>query len=384
MPERIYLDNAATSWPKPETVYQTIDRWQRQCGASSGRGVYREAIESQQIVDRCRRAIGMLINAKSPEQVIFTCSGTDALNLAIQGVVAPGDHLIASDADHNSVLRPLRMLERKGVAVSIVPLVDGVIDVEKLRSELRASTKLVIVNHASNVTGQIQPVEEIASIVREHGALLLVDAAQSLGHLPIDVQRLGIDLLASPGHKGLWGPLGTGVLYVGDRVAEVLRPLRWGGTGSKSVEEHQPTELPDRLEAGNLNVPGIAGLLAGIESLQSIGIDKILTHEQSLRATLIAGLAEIPGITLHGDTSGPALGVLSLSIDGIDPLELATLLDANWSIQTRAGLHCAPRMHAILGTSPAGTVRLSVSHFTSAEQIDITIDALRSVAEAMQ
>lgn len=383
-PERIYLDNAATSWPKPEAVYQAVDRYQRSCGASSGRGVYSHAIESQQLVDQCRRSLATLLGASDPARVIFTSSGTDALNLAIQGILAPGDHVIASDADHNSVLRPLRMLEGRGLALSIIPLADGRIDLEKIERAVRPSTKLVCVNHASNVTGIVQPLSEIAAICQRTGALLLVDAAQSLGHLPIDVAALGCDLLASPGHKGLWGPLGTGLLYVGDRVSELLRPLRYGGTGSRSVEETMPTELPDRLEAGNLNLPGIAGLGAGVREVLQVGVAAIAKHEQQLRAELIAGLSSIAGVQLYGAHPGAAaVGVVSLNVEGIDPLELASLLDANFGMQVRAGLHCAPRMHLSLGTAPTGTVRLSLSHFTTSSQVASAVEAIRNIAEAM-
>src|SRR6476659_1810032 len=266
---RIYLDNAATSWPKPEAVYDAVDRYLREIGAPNGRSSYRTAMESNRIVDRARRAVAALLGVREASQVVFGFNCTDVLNLAIRGIVRPGDHVVTTVCDHNSVLRPLRALfEDSGAKLSYVPCDHLVfISPDDVRAALRPQTRLVAVNHASNVTGAIQPVEEIGRVVRESNAFYLVDAAQSLGHVPIDVQSLDADLLAAPGHKGLLGPLGTGVLYIRPGVEHDLKPLRCGGTGSQSDEDRQPDVMPDKYEPGNHNLAGLAGLAAATDFL---------------------------------------------------------------------------------------------------------------------
>ncbi len=268
--QRIYLDNAATSWPKPEAVYEAVDHYLREIGAPNGRSGYSHAQESNRIVDKARRGVAALIGAREHSQVVFGFNCTDVLNIAIRGIVRPGDHVVTTVCDHNSVLRPLRALsEDSGVKVTYVPCDgQGFISPADVRAALRPETRLVAVNHASNVTGAIQPVEEIGRVVRESDAYYLVDAAQSLGHVPIDVQSLDADLLAAPGHKGLLGPLGTGVLYIRPGVERHLKPLRCGGTGSQSDEDRQPDVLPDKYESGNHNLAGLAGLAAATDFLR--------------------------------------------------------------------------------------------------------------------
>ena len=385
MPDhRIYLDNAATSWPKPEAVYAAVDRYQREIGAPNGRSGYREAVEANRIVERARQGIAELIGADDPTQIVFGSNGTDVLNLAIRGIVRPGDHVVTTVCDHNSVLRPLRALgEQAGVEVSYVPCDGaGFVSPDDVRVALRPDTRLVAVIHASNVTGAIQPIEQIGRIVREHGALFLVDAAQSLGHVPLDVSRFEVDLVAAPGHKGLLGPLGTGVLYIRPGVERQLEPLRYGGTGTRSDEDRQPDELPDKYEPGNHNLLGLAGLVAACEFLARTSIEAIQAHHIALTARLLERLQELDGLTVHGPRStAHRTSVVSITIDGYDPQELAAVLESLHRIQCRAGLHCAPRMHAALGTTAGGgTLRLSPGYATTLDKIDLVAAALEEVA----
>ena len=381
---RIYLDNAATTWPKPESVYAAVDRYQREIGAPNGRSGYREAIEANAIVERARQGVAELMGADDPLQIVFGSNGTDVLNLAIRGVVRPGDHVVTTVCDHNSVLRPLRALgEQAGVEVSYVPCnAEGLVSPDEVRAALRPNTRLVAVVHASNVTGAIQPIEAIGRIVREHGALFLVDAAQSLGHVPLDVSQFEVDLVAAPGHKGLLGPLGTGVLYIRLGVERELNPLRYGGTGSRSDEDRQPDELPDKYEPGNHNLPGLAGLVAACEFLARKSIAAIHAHQTALTARLLGRLQEITGCTVHGpQTTAQRTSVVSITVDGYDPQELAAVLEASHRIQCRAGLHCAPRMHEALGTTAGGgTLRISPGYSTTLDEIDLVATALEEVA----
>jgi cysteine desulfurase family protein len=385
---RIYLDNAATSWPKPEPVYEAVDWYQREIGGPNGRSGYREALEANCVVERARRGVADLIGAADPRQVIFGCSGTDVLNLAIRGVVRPGDHVITTVCDHNSVLRPLRALrEQNDVTVTYVPCDGhGFVSPDDIRAAMRPNTRLVAVIHASNVTGAIQPIAEIGTVVRESDAHFLVDAAQSLGHVPIDVRRFDVDLLAAPGHKGLLGPLGTGVLYIRPGVERELQPLRFGGTGTQSDEDRQPDVLPDKYEPGNHNMLGLAGLVAATEFLKQHSIIAIEQHHTKLVGHLLDRLRGIDGLTIHGPHSAAdRTSVVSITVDGYDPQELAAMLEASHRIQCRAGLHCAPRMHESLGTSAGGgTVRLSPGFTTSLDEIEKVAAALEEIASGAQ
>lgn len=382
---RIYLDNAATSWPKPEAVYRAVDDYQRRLGAPAGRGAYSEAAETERIVAACRQKIAELIDVSDPKRIIFTLNGTDSLNLALHGILRPGDHVVTSVCEHNSVLRPLHFLaEHRQVTASYVGCdSQGFVSPDDIRRAITPQTRLIALVHASNVTGAIQPVEDVGSIAGEHGLIYLIDAAQSLGYVPIDVRRLGCHLLAAPGHKGLLGPLGTGVLYVAPGIEDQLLPLRQGGTGTRSDEDIQPTSLPDRYESGNLNVSGIVGLKAGASLTLQQGVDTWNPHVRELTGRLLDGLAELAHVQVYGPPMNHRrVGVVSINVEGYDPQELASLLDANWQIQTRAGLHCAPRMHAALGTAPRGTLRVSIGHFSSADEIDQLLAALQEVATA--
>ncbi|MEX0641600.1 MAG: aminotransferase class V-fold PLP-dependent enzyme [Pirellulales bacterium] len=383
-PRRIYLDNAATTWPKPDAVYDAVDHYQREIGAPNGRSHYREAQESNRIVERARRGVAELIGADEPSHIIFGLNCSDMLNLAIRGVVRPGDHVVTTVCDHNSVLRPLRALnEEANVEVTYVPCDgQGFVSPDDVRAAIRPNTRLVAVNHASNVTGAIQPVAEIGRIVRATNALYLVDAAQSLGHVPLDVQTIDVDLLAAPGHKGLLGPLGTGVLYIRPGIEREVKPLRYGGTGTHSEEDRQPEELPQKYEPGNHNLVGLAGLAAATDFLRAETVDAIHAHHSRLGAQLIEGLLEIEGVTVHGphSTTGRT-SVVSITVDGYNPQELAAILESTHRLQCRAGLHCAPRMHEALGTTAGGgTLRFSPGFATTSEEIDKVITALQEVA----
>lgn len=372
----LYLDNAATTYPKPDSVYQAVMRTMKDVGASPGRGGYKRSLDASRIMFQCREAIATLIRAHDSSRIIFTSNATEALNLALFGTLASGDHVVTTSMEHNSLLRPLFALRKQGVEVTIVEAAsNGLVDPARIKEEIRPATRLIAVGHVSNVCGAIQPLEEISAISRETGVPLLVDAAQSAGYVPIDVSSLGIDLLAAPGHKGLLGPQGTGFLYVAEQVA--LRPIMAGGTGTNSTSEEQPLTMPDGFEAGTHNLPGIAGLLAGIEFIMMHGLEGIAAHERKLVQAVLRQLAAVDGFVAYGPAeSSLRSAVLSFTINGIDPSLLAAELDNGFDIAVRAGLHCAPRAHRTLGTMPGGTVRLSPGWSTTPEEIAIFSDAV--------
>jgi len=378
-----YLDNAATSWPKPEQVYQTMDRVARKHGANPGRSGHRMAVAAAQAIEETRVLLAELFNAPDHRRIIFTLNCTDSLNLALKGFLRPGDHVVVDRMSHNSLVRPLRRLEQQGVGVTFV-LPDperGVISTGHLERALTKDTRLLAVTHASNVHGAIQSLHECGLFARDHGLVFLVDAAQTAGLYPIDVQRDCIDLLAFPGHKSLLGPLGIGGLYVGPGLE--LDSVREGGTGFASEEEEQPQELPYRYESGTPNALGIAGLGAGIKYLLEKGMDALREHEEGLVRRLMAGLEEIQGMVLYRARNGVGQApVVSFNIQGWNPGELGVTLDQAFDIQVRSGLHCAPLVHKTLGTFPKGTVRISVGCFNTEEDIDFALNALEQVAKA--
>ena len=381
---RIYLDNAATTFPKPEAVYAAVDNYSRRNGAAIGRGSYRATIEATAVVQRCRKQIAELLGAEGPERLIFTFNCTDSLNLALHGLLRSGDHVVASQVDHNSVLRPLRELHRiLGVEVTHVPADStGKVDPAEVRRALRPNTRLVSLIHATNVTGTIQPIADVGEIAHQAGALMLVDAAQTAGHLPINLKDLPVDLLACPGHKGLLGPLGTGVLYLRPGVETQLASFRQGGTGTRSEDDIQPETLPDKYESGNHNAPGLVGLEAGVSWLAERGVTAIHQHEQTLIGQLLEGLSRIPGVRQFGpDRAKDRVGVVSISVTGFDPQAVAAILDQSFGIEVRAGLHCAPGVHRAIGSFElGGTVRLSVGPFTTAAEISAAIEAIEQIA----
>ncbi len=372
----IYLDNAATSYPKPEAVYRAIDDFARASGGNPGRAGHRLAVEAEAMIDDTRRLAARLFGGPRPERIVFCLNATDALNMAVKGVVRPGDHVITSVLEHNSINRPLNRLERDGV-ITLTRLPAGsdhLIDPDALARAWRPHTRLVAVTHASNVTGTIQPVGACGRIVRERGGLLLVDAGQSAGVVPIDVAADLIDLLAFTGHKGLLGPTGTGGLVVGER-AEVA-PWREGGTGGDSADPLQPADLPWHLEGGTPNVFGIAGLREGLRLLLERGVENVLAHERALLATLLGALRRPELFSFYGadrlilERGGEGrVGLLSFTMAGYAPDELATLLDQHFEIAVRPGLDCAPYAHQHLGTFPAGATRLSVGFLSTEDDV---------------
>lgn len=383
---RIYLDNAATSWPKPEAVYDAVNDWQRRVGASYARGTSAAADETRAIVDRARRGVATLLGESDPRRVVLTSGGTDSLNLAIFGLVRPGDHVVATVCEHNAVLRPLQELgESAGVETTWVDCNSrGIVDANEVIAAIRPTTRLVAMIHASNVTGAIQPVEQVAAATKARGVRLLVDAAQSMGRVVIDAKQLAADLIAAPGHKGLLGPLGTGVLWLGPGVERDLRPLHYGGAASGGERLEMPDTVPDRYEAGSLNVPGIAGLAAGVEHVLATGVETIRQHIVRARQQLAEGLVAINGVTVYGP-SEPALqaGVVSFAVEGYDPQELAALLASVAGVECRAGLHCAPRLHRALGMDTlGGLVRFSPGATTSDSALDAAIEAVRQFAQS--
>ncbi|MEW4566277.1 aminotransferase class V-fold PLP-dependent enzyme [Tautonia sp. JC769] len=376
----IYLDNAATSFPKPESVYQTLDRFARTQLANPGRSGHRMATEAERALDQARHTLNQFFNGEEPERWIFTLNCTDALNMAIKGVVNPGDHVITSDLEHNSVSRPLVAMERAGM-ISLTRLAshDGYLDPDELRAAITPKTRLVALTHAANVLGTVQPIEVIAPMVREAGALLLVDAAQSAGLVPIDLRKTPIDLLAFPGHKGLYGPTGTGALYVGPRAT--IRVWREGGTGGDSKHPVQPEELPYRLEGGTPNVLGIAGLAEGVRWVAGQTIEANRRHEVDLLQRVVDWVeGNGDGWRVAGRWD-PASHVGALSLippdqDVFPSQDLALGLDASHGIAVRAGLHCAPYIHKALGTYPDGTLRVSPGPFNTSEDIETLLKAL--------
>lgn len=376
----IYLDNAATSSPKPPAVVAAVHRVLTEVCANPGRGAYDEALEAGRILLRARRAVARLIGAREESRVIFTLNCTHALNLALKGALRPGDHVVTSSLEHNSVIRPLAVLEARGVRVTKVPCAaDGSLDPDDLLSACGRDTRLVALTHASNVLGTVLPVDQIGPTLRERGILFLLDAAQTAGAFALDVEAMGVDLLALPGHKGLLGPQGVGVLYVAGSVE--LETLVEGGTGSDSGSVEPPTALPDRYEAGTPNTPGIAGLAAGIGVVVAEGVEVIGGRERRLADRLRRALLDTEGVGLHGarpDTG--AAPVVSLSVMGMSPAEIAFVLDRAFGIASRAGLHCAPEAHRTAGTLEHGLVRLSIGHATTDADVDAAIEAVAEIA----
>lgn len=381
---RVYLDNAATSWPKPQSVYDAVDDYHHRLGVSVGRGGYAEAEEVGRVVNETRAAIARLIDAESSERIVFTLNGTDSLNMAIHGILKPGEHVVTTVVEHNSVLRPLRSLEkRRGIDITRVRCNEfGIISPEDIRAALRTNTRLIVLTHASNVTGAIQPVAEIGKVAREHGVLFLVDAAQTLGHAPVSVSAIGVDILAAPGHKGLLGPLGTGILYIRPGVEELIDCVRQGGTGSASSSEDQPEAMPEKYESGSQNVPGIVGLRAGIEYIEQRGLADIRQHSIDLIDRLTLGLKNVPGVKVYGPrTSVDRVGVVSITFSDQVAPSFAKRLEEEFRVQVRGGFQCAALMHRSLGTfEQQGTVRFSVGPFNTVEDIDAAIEATRTIA----
>lgn len=385
--ERIYLDNAATSWPKPDSVYEAVDHAQRVIGAPAGRGGYQQVVDALRLVEQTRGLIAKFVNAPHRRNISFSFNGTDSLSTALFGLLKKGDHVVTSVVEHNSVLRPLKHLESEGLIKSTYVGCDatGTFNEDEVIESIEPNTRLVCLIHVSNVTGSIQPLANLKKRIKQKAEeigndkiIFLIDAAQSLGHIPIDIKELGCDILAAPGHKGLLGPLGTGILYVSDDVVSEITPLRYGGTGTDGSVEIQPTKTPDKFESGNLNVPGIAGINAGIKFLKSDAGKEAHANWLANSKLLLDGILSTKGVTLQGNpTMKNRIGVFSISVDGLDCHEASNILDCSASVQTRAGLHCAPLIHRAIGTEEQhGTIRLSVGLFNTKEQIEKAIEAV--------
>ena len=380
----IYLDNAATSYPKPKEVGQAMMYFLEKIGATPGRSSHRLSIESARILYQARESLAELFNVDDPLRIIFTLNVTEALNLALKGLLRPGDQVITSSMEHNSVMRPLRELEKRGVEVKVIPCSSqGVFDPVDLERAIKKNTKLIVLNHGSNVIGSLLPITVVGEIAKRHHILFLVDTAQTAGCYPLDIKKDNIDLLAFTGHKALYGPPGTGGLVIGERVdTKKLIPLKVGGTGSHSEFEEQPDFLPDIYESGTPNIVGLNGLKEGVRFVLAEGVDKIHQHEKNLIIRLIEGLKEIPEVTLYGgDYRKEQVAVVSFNLKDKWPSEVGMRLDEEYDIMCRVGLHCSPATHKTIGTFPRGTVRFSMSWFNTLEEVDQAIIAIRDIAK---
>lgn len=378
----IYLDHAATSWPKPPTVTEAVVQAMLNDAANPGRGSHAMAVRASRILFDTRKQLSKLFNIKNPNDIAFTSNTTMALNMAIKGWLKPGDHVIATSVEHNSVRRPLYFLEQTiGIEVTYVEADQyGNIKLDDVAKAIQPNTTLAVVNHSSNLLGTIIPIAEIAELTKKHHIKLLVDAAQSAGILPIDVRAMGIDMLAFPGHKGLLGPQGTGGLYIAPEVE--LVPLLHGGTGSQSEAREQPYVRPDRYEAGTQNTPGLAGLKVGVQHVLSETVESIHTKEWALIQRLITGLQSIQGVQLHGPALGEQrTGILAFNVEGIDPSELSFILDQHYRIAVRAGYHCTPLAHKSAGTSATGAIRASVGIYSTELEVDALTEAIKEITQ---
>lgn len=379
-PPSVYLDNAATTYPKPEEVYRAVERFMRDVGGSAGRSGHRRSLQAGRVVYAARESVARLFNIGDPLRIAFTKNATEALNTAIRGLLDPGDHVVVSSVEHNSVMRPLEAARSAGVAYSVARCApDGSLDPADVDAQMRPQTALVVLNHASNVTGTILPVADVAEVAHRCGALLLLDAAQTAGRLPIDVRDQGIDVLAFTGHKELFGPQGTGGVWAREGVR--MKPLIHGGTGSHSSSLEQPEEMPDCCESGTLNAFGIAGLAAGVEFVAREGIEAIIDHERGLVERLLDGIAGLKGVKVHGPPGFEGrLGIVPLTFDACSPPEAAELLDRRYGICCRAGMHCSPMAHRTIGTAETGVLRLSFSRMNTADEVGYLLECLREIA----
>jgi cysteine desulfurase family protein len=380
----IYLDNAATSWPKPPQVKEAMNQFMEEVGANPGRSGHVLSIEAARIIYEVREVLSVLFHVKDSSRIVFTLNATESINLALKGLLKYKDHVITSSMEHNSVMRPLRDLEKRGIGLTVVPCFeDGTLDPQEVEKKIKSNTKMVVLNHASNVTGTFLPIREVGKIAREYNLLFLVDAAQTAGAYPIDIERDGIDLLAFSGHKSLYGPQGTGGLVIGERINEKeMIPLKQGGTGSRSEFEEQPDFLPDRFESGTPNGVGIAGLLAGIQFVLGKGVEQIRQNESTLLEKLIMGLKKIPQVKLYGpERQEDRIATLSFNFTYLSPSDGASRLEKEFGILCRPGLHCAPAAHHTIGTFPEGTIRFGLGAFNTAEEIEAAVQAVFQISK---
>jgi cysteine desulfurase family protein len=379
----VYFDNAATSWPKPESAYKAVDNCLRNVGANPGRSGHKMSIEAGRIVYDARDAIAELFNVDDPARITLGLNATDGLNVGIKCLLDPGDHVITSSMEHNSVMRPLRyLLEARKIELTVVQCdKTGYLNPADIEKNIQPNTKLVVINHASNVVGTIQPIDKIGEIVSRHeGMYFMIDAAQSAGVIPIDVVKSKIDMIGFAGHKGMMGPQGTGGIYIGDSLEEKLHMLKQGGTGSDSELEIHPDFLPDKFESGTKNTPGLAGLVAGLEFIKEVGIEKIHQHEMALTERLTRGLEKLDEVVVFGPKDPQKqTAVVSFNILGMEPSDVSYSMDRNYEIMTRVGLHCAPTAHKTIGSAPKGTIRLSMGYFSTEKEVDYVLNSIKKI-----
>jgi len=376
-----YFDNAATSYPKPDEVYSVLIETMRNKGGNPGRGSHRMAIEAFRAVYETRVKLAKLFNIDDPLRIAFTQNATMSLNFAIKGVLEKGDHVITTSLEHNSVLRPLfSMEEQKKIDLTIVEAdYQGLISLDDIEKSIQENTKAIVITHASNLTGTIIPIEKIGEIAKKHGIILIVDASQSAGILEIDVDKMNIGILCFTGHKSLFGPQGTGGIYL--RKGVEIKPLMEGGSGSHSKLKRQPQEMPDLLECGTLNAPGIAALGAGVDFILKTGMENIRKHEDEITEVFIKGVKGIEGVRVYGPETGKRTPVVALNIGDIDPAELSAILDEEYDIAVRPGMHCAPLVHKSIGTYETGAVRFSFGYFNTAKEITEAITAVKEISD---
>lgn len=372
------MDNAASTWPKPESVVQAVKKCLEETGANPGRSGHRLAAQASRILEDARRELAALFGIRNSGDIFFFANATQAINQAFKGFLHPGDHVVTTGWEHNAVARPLEAMKReRGITVTVLPASpDGSVDPQEVERAIRPETRLIAVTHGSNVTGAVMPVEEIGAIARKRGIRFFVDAAQTAGNLPIDVEAMGIDMLAFPGHKGLYGPQGTGGLYA--RSDLPLVPLIQGGTGSRSETLEHPLERPDGFESGTPNTPGIAGLKAGVRFVRETGIGEIHRKEMRLAETVRSVLSQMEGVEVY-TPRGPRLPVVAFNLTGLDSLEVAAILDSHYGIAVRAGYHCAALAHKSLGTEDRGVVRASFGYFNEEKDAEMLLDAIGEI-----
>jgi len=377
----IYFDNAATSWPKPESVIHSMKDSLENLGGSPGRSGHILSINSSRMLESVRESLGKYFKYQDTSRIIFTKNITEALNNCIFSLVKPGDHVITSSMEHNSVMRPLRYLEKRGVQLTIVKCYsDGLIDPENILKKIKKNTALIAITHASNVTGRIMPAREIADISLEKEIPIVLDCAQTAGaiEMDIDLNKYKNCIIAFTGHKNMFGPTGTGGMCIGKEIN--IEPIIFGGTGSESDKDQQPKVLPDRLESGTINITGLVGLKTGIDYILEKGINNIRRHEIELLKRFLSGLGQIKGSRIYGPADPKKqVGLVSFNLNEISPSEVGFLLDRKYSIMCRVGLHCNPNAHKTIGTFPQGTVRFGFSYFNNIEQIDLALKAIREI-----
>lgn len=375
----IYLDNAATTMHKPKEVIDAVVEAMTSLG-NAGRGANEASLSAARIIYDAREKLCRFFNGEDPRQIVFTSNSTESLNIAVKGLLEPGDHVITTMLEHNSVLRPLYEMEKKGVALTIIKADKrGRFSLEEMEAAIRPETKMIVCTNGSNLTGNYVDIGKVGEMAHRHDVLFMVDASQTAGVFPIDVRNMQVDVLCFTGHKGLLGPQGTGGMYVREGLA--IRPLKSGGSGVQTYSKTHPREMPTALEAGTLNGHGIAGLRAGVEYIENTGLDTIRAREQELMWRFYEGVKEIPGVTVYGDfDSRERCAIVSLNIGDYDSSEVSDALLTEYGISTRPGGHCAPLMHEALGTVEQGAVRFSFAHSNTEEEVDIAINAVRELA----